>query len=283
MIIIKCKVYSLTFLILLLSFSKSFALFEYDGLSARYLSLGGGCTALCDQPSMIASNPGALGFFSKKSIELSWSQLYNLKELTAGDFYFVFPLGKFFSTNSLTSGVGLNIFGEADYYQESKVSFAFGYAIKNYLSLGASIKYMRVSFPPPYSDFSILGFDAGVLFKIQDKVQMGGAVKNLNQPEIIKGSDDVLRIWNMGIALFPFKDIILTTDFVKESGFDPQLKFGQEITLSENLILRFGINTEPIRYGVGTGFNWEIIKIDYAFLSHPDLGQTHKASLRFEW
>ena len=114
-------------------------------------------------------------------------------------------------------------------------------------------------------------------------MQLGGAVKNLNQPEMIKGSDDVSRIWNMGMAFFPFKDIILTTDFTKESGLDPQLKFGQEITLSENFVLRFGINTEPVRYGVGTGFNWEIMKIDYAFLSHPALGQTHKASLRLEW
>lgn len=277
------KAYSLTIIILLLSFSESFALFEYDGLSARYLSLGGGGTALCDEPSMMVSNPGALGFFSKKSIELSWSQLYNMKELSAGDLYFIFPLGNFFSTHSLTSGVGFNIFGETDYYQESKVFFAFGYAIKNYLSLGASIKYMRVSFPYPYSDFSAVGFDAGVLFRIQDRVQLGSAVKNLNQPEMIKGSDNVSRIWNMGIAFFPFKDIILTTDYVKESGFDPQLKFGQEIKISENFNLRFGINTEPVRYGVGTGFNWETVKIDYAFLSHPALGQTHKASLRFEW
>ena len=236
-----------------------------------------------DQPSVVVSNPGALGFFSKKSIELSWSQLFNLKELSAGDFYFVFPLGKFFSTNSLTQGVGFNIFGEADYYQESKVYFAFGFALKNYLSLGASIKYMRVSFPSPYSVFSAVGFDLGVLFRITDRVQIGGAVKNLNQPKMIKGSDDVPRVWNMGMALFPFKDIILTTDFSKESGFDPQLKLGQEITLSENFSLRFGINTEPVRYGAGTGFNWKIMKIDYAYLSHPALGQTHKVSLRLEW
>ncbi len=277
------KACSLTFFILLLFFSESFALFEYDGLSARYLSLGGGCTALCDEPSVVASNTSALGFFSKKSVEFSWSQLFNLKELSAGDFYFVFPLGKFFSINSLTSGVGFNIFGETDYYQESKISFAFGYKIQDHFSLGASIKYMRVSFPSPYSDFSALGFDSGVLVKIQDKVQIGGAVKNLNKPRVIKDSDDVARVWNIGVAFFPFKDIILTVDFAKESGFNHQLKFGQEIIISKNLSLRFGIKTEPVRYGVGTGFNWEKIKIDYAFLSHSTLGQTHKVSLCFEW
>jgi hypothetical protein len=258
-------------------------MFEYDGLSARFLSLGGGCNALGDDPSVVTSNPGGLGFFSKKSIELSWTQLYNMQELSAGDFYFVFPLGKILSINSLTSGWGFNVFGESDYYQESTVFFAFGYGIKNCLSLGLSIKYMRVYFPSPYSDFSALGFDSGVLIKIQDKVQIGGAVKNLNQPRVIKGSDDIPRVWNMGVAFFPYESIILTVDFTKESGFDHQIRLGQEIRISRNLCLRFGINTEPVRYSVGTGFNWEKMKIDYAFLSHPALGPTHKISLCFEW
>lgn len=274
---------SLTLLVLFILFSECFALFEYDGLSARFLSLGGGCNALCDEPSVLTSNPGGLGFFSKKSIELSWTQLYNMKELSAGDFYFVFPLGKILSINSLKSGLGFNVFGESDYYQESTIFFAFGYGIKNHLSLGVCIKYMRVYFPSPYSDFSALGFDSGVLVKIQDKVQIGGAVKNLNKPQVIKDSDDVARVWNMGVAFFPFKHIVLTVDFAKESGFDHQFKLGQEIMLSRNLFLRFGINSEPVRYGVGTGFNWEKIKIDYAFLSHSALGQTHKVSLCFEW
>jgi hypothetical protein len=277
------KAGSFTLLVIILLCSESCALFEYDGLSARYLSLGGGGTALYDEPSVMASNPGGLGFLFKKSVELSWSRLYNLKELSAGDFRFVFPLGKSLSINSLISGLGFNIFGESDYYQESMVSFAFGYKIKNYLSLGVSINYMRVSFPYPYSDFSAIGFDSGVLIRIRDKVQVGGAVKNLNQPEVIGGSDDVPRVWNMGVVIFPLKDIILTTDFAKESGFDSQLKFGQEIMILRNLALRLGIMTEPVRYGVGTGFNWEKMIIDYALLNHPALGQTHKVSLRFKW
>lgn len=272
----------ITLLILFFLCSESLALFENEGLSARYLSLGGGCAALSDEPSIVGSNPGALGFYSKPSVELSWAQLFNLKELSASDFYFVYPFGRLLRINSLTLGLGFNIFGESDYYQESTVSFAFGYKIKSYLSLGASFKYMRVSFPSPYSDFSGMGFDSGVLIRIQDKLQIGGVIKNLNKPRIVEGSDDVPRFWDLGVVVFPFKNVILVIDFFEDPKFDHQLRFGQEVVILKNLALRFGIQNEPVRYGVGTGFEWEKLKIDYAYLSHPTLGGSHKVSFSFE-
>jgi len=270
-------------IILLMWHSDAFALFENEGLSARYLSLGGGCAALSDEPTVVASNPGGLGLYSKKGVELSWSQLFNLKELSAADLYITYPLERLLSVNSLTLGLGLNIFGQSDYYQENIISFAFGYQIKKGLSVGTSFKYMRADFPSPYSDFSAIGLDSGVLIQIQDRIHVGGVIKNLNRPEVIEGSDDIPGLWDLGIAFFPFKDVTITFDFVKDFQFDHQLKFGQEITILNELALRFGIETGPPRYGVGTGFKWQKMKMDYAYLSHPSLGGTHKVSFYFEW
>jgi hypothetical protein len=192
-------------------------------------------------------------------------------------------LGKIFSINSLTLGLGFNIFGQSDYYQESKISFALGYRMRDNLSLGTSVKYMKVSFASPYSSFSAIGFDSGILIRIQDQVQIGAAIENLNEPEAIKGSEDIARIWHLGIAFFPFENVILTIGFLKDPEFEHQLKFGQEIKILEKLALRFGIATEPVAYGVGTGFEWEKMKIDYGCLSHPTLGGSHKFSLSVEW
>ena len=41
--------------------------------------------------------------------------------------------------------------------------------------------------------------------------------------------------------------------------------------------------TEPVTYGVGAGFEWEKVKMHYAFLSHPTLAESHKVSLCFDW
>ncbi len=269
--------------ILFLWNSEGLALFENEGLSARYLSLGGGCAALSDEPSIVSSNPGGLGFYSKKGVELSWSRLFNLKELSSGDFYLVYPVGRIFSISSFTAGLGFNIFGQSDYYQESVISLAFGYKIKDYLSLGTSFKYMRVSFPHPYADLSAIGFDSGTIIEIQNRVQIGAVIRNWNKPEVIEGSEDVPRVLDLGMAVFPFEDVKIVLDFVKDSQFDHQIKFGQEIMILKKLALRLGIGTEPVTYGAGTGFIWENSKIDYAFLSHPALGGSHKVSFSFEW
>lgn len=277
------KAWMITTIILFFCCSESLALFENEGLGARYLSLGGGCTALSDEPSTMAANPGGLGFYSRKGIELSWSRLFNLRELSSGDFYFVYPLKRFSSIKSLTFGLGLNVFGQSDYYQESKISFASGVRITDALSIGISVKYMKVSFASPYPGLSAIGIDWGVLIRIQDRIQIGGVIENLNRPQVVKGWEDVPRIWHLGFAIFPFEEVILAIDLAKDSEFAHQLKFGQEIRILKKLALRFGMATEPVTYGVGAGFEWEKVKMDYAFLSHPTLAESHKVSLCFEW
>jgi len=277
------KVWLITLVIILLWCSESPALFETEGLGARCLSLGGGCTAVSDQPSVMASNPAGLGFYQKRGVQLSWSQLFNLRELSAGDLYFAYHPGRIYSIDGLTLGLGLSLFGQSDYYQEAKILFSFGYRIKNRLSLGISVKYMRVSFPSPYSSLSAIGFDCGMLIRVQDKIQIGAAVKNLNKPEMITGSEDVPRIWDLGAALYPFEEVILVIDWVKDSQFEHQLKFGQEIKVLKRLALRFGVGTEPVTYGWGTGFEWQRMKIDYALLSHPTLGASHMFTFSLEW
>lgn len=254
-----------------------FGLFENNRLSARYLSLGEGCVALSDEASVISSNPSGLGFFEKKQIQASWSQLYGLKELSSGDFYFAYSFGRF------GLGLGFNIFGKSDYYQENITSVAFGYRIKSFFSIGLNLKYMKVSFSPTYGSHSILGIDFGATVRINKKAQFGAKVENINKPEIFNGSDDIPRLFKIGLAIFPFENLGLTFDFEDESGYDKKIHFGQEIKVLKQLALRFGTQTSPARYSLGTGFDFEKINIDYAYLSHPSLGATHKVSFSFGW
>ena len=263
--------------------SDSLALFENEGLSARYLSLGGGCTALSDEPCAMASNPAAMGFYQKKGVQLSWSQLFNMKELSSGDLYFAYHPGSTFSGNDLTLGLGLNIFGQPDYYQETTLSFTLGYTVRSYLALGTSIKYMQASFSSPYPDLSAVSYDLGVLVRVREGIQIGAGIKNLNKPQMVSDSEDVPRVWHLGAALHPFEGIILTIDLVKDSDFEHQLRFGQEIALFESLSLRFGMATEPVTYALGGGLRWEKGKMDYVLLGHPTLGGSSKISFSFQW
>jgi hypothetical protein len=255
----------------------AFAAFDNCGTSAKALSLGQASVALGDEASIISTNPGGLGFFKKIGFQASLSRFFDLNELSEKEFYLVYPL------KSFSLGGGTYIFGKADYYQETVLTLAWGYKLKDYLSLGSNLKYMRVSFSPTYKALSALGTDFGVIFKFDDKIQFGLAIKNFNQPKLVANSDDIPTIFSSGIAVFPYEEVNLTFDFSYDKRYKGQLHFGQEIKLIKNLPLRFGIQTSPSRHAFGVGFNLEKINLDYAYLSHPVLDGTHKVSLAFSW
>jgi hypothetical protein len=267
------------FCFLILSFYPTFAFAAFDngGASAKAVSLGSASVALGDEASVISANPGALGFFNKIGFQVSLSRLYDFDELSEKEFYLVYPF------KSFSLGGGTYIFGKPDYYQEMVLILAFSYALKDYVSFGSNLKYMRVSFSPSYKDLSTWGMDFGALIKIDNKVQLGAVVKNFNQPELLNNSDDIPTSFSSGITVFPFEEVTLAFDFSYDEREKGQLHFGQEIKLIKNLPLRFGIQTSPARYALGVGFNFEKINVDYAYLNHPVLGGTHKLSFSFSW
>ena len=253
------------------------AAFDNCGSSARALSLGGASGALADEASVMSSNPAGLGFFNRTGFQASLSRLFELDELSEKEFYLVYPF------RSFSLGAGTYIFGKASYYQETVLTFALGYALRDYLSLGLSSKYMRVSFSETYKALSALGMDFGTVAKIHDNVQLGAVVKNFNQPELLDNSDDIPTIFSSGIAVFPFEQVTLTFDFSYDQRDKGQLHFGQEVELINNLPLRFGIQTSPARYAFGVGFSFERVTADYAYLNHPVLQGSHKLSFSFSW
>lgn len=267
------------FCFLLLSFYSIPALAAFDnfGSSAKTLSLGHVSAALGGEASVVSSNPAGLGFFNQIGFQVSLSRLFELNELSEKELYFAYPF------NSFSLGMGTYIFGKSDYYQETILTFAFGYELKDYLSLGSNFKYMRISFSPTYEDLSALGMDFGAVAKFDNKVQLGAVAKNLNQPELSDNPDDIPTTFSSGLAVFPFDEVTLTFDFSYDKRYKGQLHFGQEVELIRNLPLRFGIQTQPARYAFGVGFNFEKMNIDYAYLGHPVLGGSHKLSFSFSW
>ena len=265
-------------LIILVYLNPAYGAFEEKPASARSLSLGDANTSLCTESSNLFTNPASLGFISKKELQLSWSQLYGLKELTSGDFYFSFPLNK-----QLTLGMGYNIFGKNDYYTESLVIIGLGMKMNEYLSAGTNLKYYQLSFPAPYGDHHTAGFDIGSQLNLKEKVRLGVALKNINQAELIKDSEIIPFSYSLGISLYPYKNILLTADLYKTRDQDEELKFGQEIKPLPGLFLRFGMKPSPACYSLGSGLEIEKLKFDYGYLSHPTLGGSHKLTLSLDF
>lgn len=266
----------LAFLLCLTFFEFSFGAFEERPGSARGLGLAGATSSLSSESSHLLSNPASTGLFSKKEIQVSWSKLFGLDELSQGDLYLTLPLNK-----RLTLGAGYNIFGKTDYYKENLLVIGFGIQMSEHLSLGTNLKYFQLSFPPPYGDFKTLGLDLGSIYKIDEKVQIGLALRNINQPELIKNSDRIPFSYSAGISLYPYKYVLLAAELYQTKSEKEELRFGQEINVFRNLALRFGMKTSPACYSLGTGLELQNLRFDYGYLSHPVLGGSHKVTLSF--
>jgi hypothetical protein len=161
------------------------------------------------------------------------------------------------------------------------LTFAFAYRVTDNLSLGLNSKYMRVSFSAEYEPLSALAIDMGLTYRFNPKVQLAFVARNLNQPELVRNSDDVSTNFCFGLAVFPFKEVTLLLDLTYEERYKEQLHLGQEITLVENLPLRFGIQTSPARYAFGAGFSFDWFVFDYGYSNHSVLGDTHKISFSY--
>ncbi len=255
----------------------AWAAFDNYGSSAKVLSLGGASAASADEPSVMQINPGALGFLPQKGVQASISRLYDLDELSEKEIYLVLPQGRF------TLGAGLYIFGKRDYYQESVANFALAYRVKDRLSFGINSKYMRVSFSPEYKALSAFSMDFGSAYRINGKLQLGFAARNINQPHLVKNSNDIPANYCLGLTVFPFPEASLLLDLTYEDRYKEQFHLGQEIKLLKNLPLRFGIQTAPARYAFGMGLNWNRFVFDYAYLNHSILGNTHKIGFSYGW
>ena len=270
------RVIAFIWIFLLLSPSAQ-AAFDNCGSSAKTLSLGNASIAMTDEPSALLTNPGALGFLQQKGFQASLSRLFDLDELSEKEFYVALPL------NSFSLGAGFYQFGKRDYYQENLLTLAFAYKIKDLLSLGSNLKYMRASFSSGYNSLSAFSMDFGCTYKTNNRLQIGTVAKNVNQPELVEDSDDIPANFCFGLAVFPFPEVTLLMDLTYEKRYKEQLHIGQEITLLKNLPLRFGIQTSPARYAFGAGFNFDKFVFDYAYLNHSVLGNTHKFSFSYLW
>jgi hypothetical protein len=264
-------------IVFLFSAGNAHAAFDNYCSSAKTLSLCNASVAMTDEPAVVLTNPGALGFLQSKGIQASLSRLFDLDELSEREFYLAYPF------RSFSLGAGFHMFGKADYYQESILAVALAYRIIDRISVGSNLKYMRVSFSPEYDHLSAFSVDLGSAYKVNSKVRLGFAARNVNQPQLAKDSDDIAANFCVGLVVLPFNEATLLLGISYEERYKEQLHLGQEITLVENLPLRFGIQTSPARYALGAGFNFERFVFDYGYSNHSVLGDTHKISFSYRW
>lgn len=142
-----------------------------------------------------------------------------------------------------------------------------------------------------------LGVDVGVLSQPFEykPIYMGLAVRDLlgtviaweqtGRKEIIVptlrgGVSGTLTIPALDAQITPSVDIALRTEAIS-SGSEFALHYGVEYLINEVFAIRGGMNEERLTFG--GGIQLKVMSLDYAWIGHNDLGESHRISLSFRW
>ena len=156
-------------------------------------------------------------------------------------------------------------------------SLSVGYSLKHYYwDLGESVSGIELG------SAGTFGMDVGLQASLYERTFVGVYVYNINAPTL--GSETKRELPQrlvIGAAYRPVSGLLTSIAFDKTLGFDMQIHGGMEYYPVQWLALRVGAGTDPNRFSAGLGLNYKGAHLDYSFMTHPVLPETHKFGLSY--
>ncbi|MFZ0390538.1 MAG: hypothetical protein WAN36_08755 [Calditrichia bacterium] len=262
-------------------------LFDDRYPSARATAMGGAGVAVANDIWASYYNPAGLSQLHNPAVGTSYLRLFNAAFLRNFFGSAVYPLPERWGTLS----AGFQYFGV--HYQDTDLSgeytlslshgfylmqdihssLALGYSLKGYFwSLGTSQRWGDLG------SAGTFGMDVGLLATLYSRTFVGVYFLNVNSPQIGEyARHDLPQRIVAGIAYQPYDGVTTSLDFNRTIGVgDMQLWGGAEFEVFQYIALRFGGTTNPSRFSAGVGLQYSSFKLDYALLTHADLGETHQ-------
>ncbi|MBI4396843.1 MAG: type IX secretion system membrane protein PorP/SprF [Elusimicrobia bacterium] len=244
-------------------------------------------------PSSLFTNPAGFADLSTSEISFLYGKPYaGLPNVGFGTGLATFA----FPTRLGQVGVGYSLFQAQDILKEQ--AFALSYAVPfRLIHVGLTVKRFTQSFSPGSDPFaardpvfqnglsrSATGLDAGALMPIGEFLNLGAAVRNINEPDIgLITEDKILREIEAGLSVRLAGAGLLTSGNVvfkrgtDGSGIESIFPYlGLEKSLAANFSVRAGLNR--LEYTTGFGFRKGFLGLDYAIVFNRNLLEDNTGS-----
>lgn len=258
----------LLFFVVLCSFS-SFCQFTPG---AKEIAISNSGTALSNDVFAIFSNPAGLAQIKWREVGVFYSPSpFGLKELANGYVAYNEP----FSFGSISLGgmtYGFSL------YRESKLLLSFSYNFNNKFFGGVTLNY-HTFFIKSYGSSSAFYLSLGGLTYLTNNLRWGFFITNINKATVSNFDNQIPMIFNTGFSYNVINNLSLNFSFEKDITYNPSLSFGIDYNIIDNLSLRTGFSNNPSHFSAGIGLNFPYFELNYAIVSHPDLGLTHQAGI----
>jgi hypothetical protein len=158
----------------------------------------------------------------------------------------------------------------------------YGAKIGEKFSAGLNLKYIRQLLAENSS--TGWGVDVGGLYEVLDGFKVGFNLQDVTKTKLkwdsISKHEEIIPT-SMKFGAAYTKDIseiksIITLSWSLDTKYGTEMQYGVEWWLMNAVALRVGLNNNELT--VGTGLRLATFQVDYAFIGHDDLGNTHRIS-----
>lgn len=236
------------FLLCLLSNYASYSQFDFDLASGTHHASIGRASVSASGIDAIFNNPAGLAETSGVLFNLNALRRYNIAGL---DYY---SAGISYCTNHNAFSFRLMQKGLDD-FRETGFGFSYARYISQKISIGSSFNYNHLS-QLEFDKSGYFTFDIGVLSKISEKVVLGLKITNPTNRKI-DDYNTILSGIRFGSRFMISNELILFTEIQKNTGLNPDLKFGVDYKVINNFNLLLGVipSNSEFTFGFGYIFN----------------------------
>ncbi len=243
-------------------------------MGARAFGLARTSSCLQDEWSMLG-NIGGLGKAEKPVAAFTQEINFSIRSFSRTAASCVVPL------SYGVAGLSLFRFGDA-LYSEQIVSVGFGNTF-GITSIGVKLNYIQYR-ADGFGTKGLLSLSTGGITQLSKKILIGVYITNINQPKMSQTDHERLpTIVTAGLGVNASENIFVTTEIEKDLAYDPVWKTGMEYSFNNKFKARTGFNINPDAFFIGCGFVSSRLKLDYAFQYNPQLGNSHQASVAYQF
>lgn len=259
--------------------------------SARASAMGDGFVAVANDVWASYYNPAGLAAVGNYQVGTAFQRPFSQSFYSNTFIGGAVPISPKFGTMSVSfESYGVSYRGQ-DLSTEMTSTFSHGFYLLNdmhsSLSVGYNLKYYHMNLGESVDGLKLgsagtFGLDIGMQASLYERTYVGVYAYNINAPVLGENTKHNLpQRLVIGAAYRPLTDLITTLSFDKTVGFDTQLQGGFEYLPAPWLALRLGAGTDPNRFSAGMGINFFGFQLDYSFVNHPVLPETHKFGLTY--
>lgn len=246
----------------------------WSPVGARSMSLANSSVCLTDAWAY-HHNPGALAFVDKTTVGLSYENRFTLKELQTQGLVVAHPLKKG------VLSIGGQFYGY-QLYRTTRIGVGYSMKLNEKLAAGVQINYqgLRIS---NYGTQNTVTGEVGMLAKINEQINLGFSVFNVNRSKLSAFQDDRYSTYlRLGLSYQLSSKVLFLAEAEKEVQSAIRPKGAMEYEVVKNFKLRLGVAGNPteLTFGIGYAFT-NGFQLDAGSAWHQVLGWSPHLGLTY--